>query len=64
VALTSASARERADLLFDPQTSGGLLFAVAEPDAAAAAGRLTAAGVAVHRVGQVTPKTGHAVVFR
>ena len=64
VALTSDAARERADLFFDPQTSGGLLFALAEPEAAAAAGRLTAAGVAVHRVGQVTPKAEHAVVFR
>ncbi len=45
----------RVQLLFDPQTSGGLLVAVAEPFAAAALARVSAAGVAAHQIGRVGP---------
>jgi selenide,water dikinase len=43
-------------LLFDPQTSGGLLAAVAEPMAEAALEALRARGVAARRIGRVTEK--------
>jgi selenide,water dikinase len=43
----------RVQLLYDPQTSGGLLVAVAPETAVAALRALTAAGVAAHRVGRV-----------
>jgi selenide,water dikinase len=42
-------------LLFDPQTSGGLLIAVAGPAAASVEAALTAAGVPAARVGLVEP---------
>ena len=43
----------RFQLLFDPQTSGGLLVATAKAHAAAAVARLSAAGVAGHLIGEV-----------
>jgi selenide,water dikinase len=43
----------RIQLLFDPQTSGGLLAAVAPGHAADALARLSASGIAAHRVGTV-----------
>ncbi len=45
------------NLLYDPQTSGGLLIALPEEDAAA----LTAAFPAAHRVGRVIEKTGRVI---
>jgi selenide, water dikinase len=45
-------------LLFDPQTAGGLLISVAEPEAQALQRALKDAGVQATRVGQVTEKTG------
>lgn len=42
-------------MLFDPQTSGGLLIAVADSDAALLSQSLAAAGVANARVGEVLP---------
>jgi selenide,water dikinase len=42
-------------LLYDPQTSGGLLFAVSAPAAGPAEAALRAAGVAAHRIGEVAP---------
>jgi selenide, water dikinase len=47
---------EYQDLLFDPQTSGGLLIAVAEESAAAALGSLERHGVSARRVGRVISK--------
>jgi selenide, water dikinase len=41
------------DLLFDPQTSGGLLIAVAEADAQALVGSLLAGGVPAAHIGHV-----------
>lgn len=43
----------RAQLLFDPQTSGGLLVAVGEPHAHEALARLSSGGVPAQRVGTV-----------
>jgi selenide,water dikinase len=45
----------RQALLFDPQTSGGLLIAVAGTAAASIEAALTAAGVLAARVGLVEP---------
>lgn len=44
---------EKKALLFDPQTSGGLLIAVSEADASALASALTAAGCLATRIGRV-----------
>ena len=45
----------RVQLLFDPQTSGGLLVAVGEAHVEDALARLSSAGVSGHRVGTVGP---------
>ena len=45
------------DLLFDPQTSGGLLLALPGAEAAALVTRLAAAGVAAAVVGRAGPRT-------
>ena len=45
------------DILFDPQTSGGLLAALPEPDADAALARLHLAGIGAARVGRLTDET-------
>lgn len=53
-----------ADLLFDPQTSGGLLFAVAGENREALLSALTDAGLAPAAVGEVTgPSEGRVVVL-
>ena len=52
------------DLLFDPQTSGGLLVALAESDATEADARLARSGVQGRLVGRVVAPTGRAVVVR
>ena len=44
------------DLLFDPQTSGGLLIAVAAPFSAELEASLAAAGVSASEVGRVVPR--------
>ena len=43
----------RGDLLFDPQTAGGLLAAVPEPDAAAALAALRGLGYPAARIGRI-----------
>lgn len=48
----------RADLLFDPQTCGGLLAAVPGPDVAGVLARLAAAGCRAAVIGQVTDGFG------
>jgi selenide,water dikinase len=51
---TEAAARPELDVVFDPQTSGGLLFGIAEPRAAEAVARLRAGGdVEAARIGSV-----------
>jgi len=47
---------EYRDLLFDPQTSGGLLVAIAPEAADAALAAMERRGVAARRVGQVISK--------
>jgi selenide,water dikinase len=44
-------------LLFDPQTAGGLLIAVAAQDAGDLLRALSSAGVSAARIGEVTPRT-------
>ncbi len=48
---------EYQDLLFDPQTSGGLLVAIAPDAADAALAALQRHGISACRIGQVLPKT-------
>lgn len=52
------------DLLFDPQTSGGLLIAVAAAAVPAAAAALAAAGCLAASVGQVLPGSTHRLLVR
>jgi selenide, water dikinase len=53
VALPDGTDPRRVQLLYDPQTSGGLLAAVAPAHAEAAMAALAARGVAAHLVGEV-----------
>ena len=53
--------RAMMDVLFDPQTSGGLLLAVAEKDAPALLAELTDKVPHAARIGYVTEKQGCAV---
>jgi selenide,water dikinase len=46
---------KRVQLLYDPQTSGGLLVAISPAAGGAARDALAAAGVAAHQVGSVAP---------
>jgi selenide,water dikinase len=64
--LTVASGLDprRVQLLHDPQTSGGLLAAVAPDAAAEALVRLAGAGVVAHLIGSVDPSSGVAVRVR
>ncbi len=55
---------EHQDLLFDPQTSGGLLVAIAPEAADAALAALGRHGVAGHRVGQVVAKRSPLILVR
>jgi selenide,water dikinase len=52
------------DVCFDPQTSGGLLAAVAAEQADAIITRLASAGVAARVIGHVAARSGHAVRLR
>jgi len=56
ISLPDDLTRERADLLFDPQTSGGLLIAVAEPGADDLRQRLRDRGVEVATVGRAVER--------
>src|ERR1700682_6105137 len=51
--------QEYRDLLFDPQTSGGLLISISREAADAALGALQRPGVSARRIGRVLPKTSH-----
>jgi selenide,water dikinase len=51
-------------VLYDPQTSGGLLAAVAPSHAEAALAALSAAGVVAHRIGDVHSRLAAAIVLR
>ena len=53
---------DRESLLYDPQTSGGLLIAASAAAAAGVELALGAAGVQVSRIGTVGPRQAHAVI--
>ena len=55
---------ERADLLLDPQTSGGLLIAMDEAHVAGALPKLVSAAPAAAVVGRVVSQTAHLIVIR
>jgi len=52
------------DLLFDPQTSGGLLIAISPESAEAATAALDGRGVSARRIGRVIRKTDPLLVVR
>ena len=58
IRIAAAVSRELASVLYDPQTSGGLLVAVADASADAAAAAFAQAGVRASRVGRATAKDG------
>ena len=64
VALAREIDADLVQLLYDPQTSGGLLAAVAPEHAQCAEAALGAAGVRAARVGAVAPPSGHRIVLR
>ncbi len=64
VRLASPAAEALADLLFDPQTSGGLLVAVGPDAVDAATSRFEAAGVPAVRIGRVRAPSETALVIR
>jgi selenide,water dikinase len=56
--------QEYRDLLFDPQTSGGLLIAISNESAEAAIPALERRGVAIRRIGKVISKTNPLLFVR
>jgi selenide, water dikinase len=56
--------QEYRDLLFDPQTSGGLLIAISPESADEAIGTLDHHGVSARRIGKVIPKTNPLLFVR
>ena len=56
--------QENRDLLFDPQTSGGLLIAIAPESAELAASILARHGVSARRIGRVLTKTNPLLLVR
>jgi len=56
--------QEYRDLLFDPQTSGGLLIAILPESAEAAISALDRHGVSARRIGKVTSKTNPLLFIR
>jgi len=57
VGFADSVSQEYRDLLFDPQTSGGLLIAILQESAEAAISTLDRHGVSARRIGKVIPKT-------
>jgi len=57
VGFADSISQEYRDLLFDPQTSGGLLIAILQESAEAAISTLDRHGVSARRIGKVIPKT-------
>ena len=52
------------NLLFDPQTAGGLLFSVAAAHASRLLAALNEAGIESHEIGEVVPKTRPLILVR
>jgi selenide,water dikinase len=59
---TDGLARDLQDLLYDPQTSGGLLISVGEHGLEALRAALEAAGVSYWQIGRVTHVGGHSKI--
>jgi selenide,water dikinase len=64
VDMAKAIPGELQDLLYDPQTSGGLLVAVDQLEADRTLQLLTDAGVTAWRIGVVVPRGERAIVIR
>ncbi len=64
VGFAEGVAQEYRDLLFDPQTSGGLLIAISPDSAQAAISALDRHGVSARRIGKVIPKTNPLLFVR
>ena len=56
--------RAMQDIMYDPQTSGGLLIAVAEKDAANLHHELTESGVQAAVVGHVTEAQDYSIILK
>jgi selenide,water dikinase len=61
VSFAESVSQEHRDLLFDPQTSGGLLVAISPESADKAVSALERHGVAASRIGKVIPKTNRLI---
>jgi selenide, water dikinase len=64
VSFTATVPQEYRDLLFDPQTSGGLLVAISSESADEAISALDRHGVSARRIGKVIPKTNSLLFVR
>ncbi len=64
VSFAESVPQEYRDLLFDPQTSGGLLIAVSPESAEAAIAALNRHGVSARRIGKVIAKTNSLLFVR
>jgi selenide,water dikinase len=64
VSFAESLSQEHRDLLFDPQTSGGLLVAISPESADKAVSALERHGVATSRIGKVIPKTNRLISVR
>ncbi len=64
VGFADGVAQEYRDLLFDPQTSGGLLMAISPDSSQAAISALDRHGVSARRIGKVIPKTNPLLFVR
>jgi selenide,water dikinase len=64
VGFEASVSQEYCDLLFDPQTSGGLLIAISPESAEAAVSALDRHRVSARRIGKVVPKTNPLLFVR
>jgi len=64
VSFAESVSREDRDLLFDPQTSGGLLIAISPDSADSAISSLHQHGVTARRIGKVITKTNPLLFVR
>lgn len=64
VYVTGDISRAMQDIMYDPQTSGGLLIAVAEKDSQALLHELVESGVQAAIVGHVTEAQEHSIILK
>ena len=64
VSLATSVSREMETLLYDPQTSGGLLISIANEHAPALESELRIAGVPANIIGQARTKAEHSIIVR